>query len=137
MSREKVDQAKVEAAVRAQAQDGQLRCAAAFRIARNLGATPLAVGQAADAVGVKLIRCQLGLFGYGEQNKHNILEPMDSVEGVTPELARAIREGLVLDKLPCAVAWSLATRFRISKIDVANAADTLGVHIRQCQLGAF
>jgi hypothetical protein len=135
MSGTKVDREKIEAAVLEGAHEGELRCAEAFRIARDLGARPLAVGQTADAAQVRLIRCQLGLFGYGEQK--TAMESLGGAETVAPELAQAIREGLVLDKLPCAVAWSLARRFKISKIDVANAAEALGVRIWQCQLGAF
>ncbi len=135
MSGTKVDREKIEAALRESAHEGELRCAEAFRIAKELGARPLEIGQAADAAQIRLIRCQLGLFGYGEQK--TAMEALGSTELVAPELAQAIQEGLVLGKLPCAVAWSLARRFKISKIDVANAAEALGVRIWQCQLGAF
>ncbi|MDY7079171.1 MAG: hypothetical protein SXV54_19835 [Chloroflexota bacterium] len=124
--------AKIAAAIRGQAQEGKLRCAAAFRIAEELDMTPLAVGQTADALEVRLARCQLGLFGYGEQR--SVVEPADDVE---PELEQAIREGLILERLPCAVAWAIASRFRMPKLHVANATEKLGIHIGQCQLGAF
>jgi hypothetical protein len=93
---------------------------------------PLAVGKAADELGVRLARCQLGLFGYGEPRR--IVEPAAEV---SPELERAIREGLILDRLPCAVAWAIAARFGIPKPEVSNAAEKLEVRIGQCQLGAF
>jgi len=44
---------------------------------------------------------------------------------------------MILGRLPCAVAWSIAVRFNMTKRDVANAAEKLGVRIGQCQLGAF
>jgi hypothetical protein len=123
---------RIVTAVREQARDETLRCAAAFRIADDLDVSPLAVGQVADALNVRLMRCQLGLFGHGERK--SVVEPAESV---TPELEQAIREGLILDRLPCAVAWAIAARFGMAKLHVANAAEKLGVRVGQCQLGAF
>jgi len=120
------------AAVRVRVQDGQLSCAQAFRLAGDLGVSPLVIGKAADMLDVHLARCQLGLFGYGDVQR--MLEP--AVE-VSPGLGQAIREGLVLGRLPCAVAWAIARRFDIPKMQVANAAEKLGIRLAQCQLGAF
>jgi hypothetical protein len=122
----------IAAAVRGRAEEGTLSCVEAFHIAEELGVAPLAVGQAADAVDVRLVRCQLGLFGYGEQKR--IVRPAESV---SPELERTIREGLVEGRLPCATAWAIAARLGISKMDVSNTAEKLSVRIKPCQLGAF
>ncbi|HEY74952.1 MAG TPA: hypothetical protein G4O00_02075 [Thermoflexia bacterium] len=117
-------------------QEGMLSCAAAFRIARELDVQPSAVGQAADALGVRLNRCQLGLFGYGPkaEGRHKIVQPAETVE---PGLAQAIRDNLVEGKLPCRAAWEIASALRIPKMDVSAAAEALGVKITRCQLGAF
>jgi hypothetical protein len=123
---------RVAGAIREQAREGTLRCAAAFRIARELDVTPLGVGQTADALEVRLSHCQLGLFGYGEPNR--IVEP---VEEISSELERAVREGMVEGRLPCAAAWEIAARFDIPKLHVANAAEKLEVRIGPCQLDAF
>ena len=123
---------RVAAAVRERVREGTLRCAEAFRIAGELDATPAAVGEAADALDVRLTHCQLGLFGYGERK--SVVEPAAEV---APEVEQAIREGLILDRLPCAVAWAIAARFQMPKLHVANATERLGVRIGQCQLGAF
>ena len=123
---------RIVTAVREQAPDETLRCAAAFRIAEDLDVSPLAVGRAADDLNVRLMRCQLGLFGHGERK--SVVEPAESV---TPELEQAIREGLILGRLPCAVAWAIAVRFGMPKLHVANGAEKLGVRVGQCQLGAF
>jgi hypothetical protein len=123
---------RIAAAIREQTREGMLRCAAAFRIAKELDVTPLAVGETADALEVRLWHCQLGLFGYGDQK--SIVEP---AEVVPPELERAIQEGLVEGRLPCTVAWEIAARFGIPKLHVANAAEKLEIRIRPCQLGAF
>jgi hypothetical protein len=123
---------RIVTAVRGQASDETLRCAAAFRIAEGLDVSPLAVGRAADGLNVRLMRCQLGLFGHGERK--SVVEPAESV---TPELEQAIRESLILGRLPCAVAWAIAARFGMPKLHVANAAEKLGLRVGQCQLGAF
>ena len=123
---------RIAAVIQEQLHEGMLRCAVAFRIAEELGVTPQAVGETADALEVRLSRCQLGLFGYGEQK--SIVEP---AEGVSPELEQAIREGLIMERLPCAAAWAIAARFGMPKLHVANAAERLKIRIAQCQIGAF
>jgi hypothetical protein len=123
---------RIAAVIQEQLHEGMLRCAVAFRIAEELGVTPLEVGETADALEVRLSRCQLGLFGYGEQK--SIVEP---AEEVSPELEQAIREGLIEGRLPCANAWTIAARFGMPKLHVANTAEKLRIRIAQCQLGAF
>lgn len=116
--------------------DGMLSCAAAFQVARELDIEPLAVGQAADRLEIRLNRCQLGLFGYGPkaEGRHKIVRPATVVE---PGLAQAIRDGLREGRLPCETAWEIAEALRIPKMNVAAAAEALGIKIVHCQLGAF
>lgn len=116
--------------------EGMLPCAAAFRIAEDLEVEPLEVGRTADEMKVKLNRCQLGLFGYGPkaEGRHKIVRPAETVH---PELAQAIQAHLSEGRLTCRAAWDIAAAFRIPKMDVAAAAERLGVRISRCQLGAF
>jgi hypothetical protein len=123
---------RIAAAVRERAREGMLRCAEAFRVAGELGVSPLAVGRAADALDVRITSCQLGFFD--QQGQKSVVEP---AENVSSELEQAIREGLILGRLPCAVAWAIAARFGIPRLHVSNAAENLGIHIGQCQLGTF
>lgn len=58
MSEEKVLQE-----VKARSGDGRLPCRIAFEIAAELGVEPIAIGRAANRLGVKIIDCQLGCFG--------------------------------------------------------------------------
>jgi len=44
-------------------------CAAAFAIAEELGLPRLAVGRAADELGLKISDCQLGCFGAGKRGR--------------------------------------------------------------------
>jgi len=123
---------KIAAAIKRRAKNGELRCAEAFRIAEELSVAPLAVGQTANELDMRLARCQLGLFGHGPQKSIT-----EAAEEIPPDLEQAIREGLIVGRLPCAVAWAIAARFGIPKLHVANAAEGLEVRIAQCQLGAF
>jgi hypothetical protein len=123
---------RIEEAIRGRLSEGKLCCADAFRIAEELAVMPLDVGEAADELEVRLARCQLGLFGYGDPKR--IVKP---AERVAPMLEQAIREGLVGERLPCAEAWVIAARLEIPKLEVANAAEKLGIRISQCQIGAF
>ena len=123
---------RIADAVRERTREGKLSCGAAFRIAEELALNPLKVGEMADALGVRLYHCQLGLFGYDGEER--IVHP---AEELSPELEQAIREGLIVGRLPCAVAWAIANRFDLPKTHVANAAERLGIRIGQCQIGAF
>ena len=123
---------KIASAIQDRYQEGGFRCADAFRIAKVLGAKPLAVGHTANEMQLRIERCQLGLFGYGDPK--SIVKPAGEL---LPGLEAAIQEGLILGRLPCPVAWAIAARFGIPRLQVSNAAEKRGVRISQCQLGAF
>ena len=123
-------------AIGAALMEGQLPCAEAFRIAEELKVRPAAVGQAADELGVRISRCQLGLFGYGPkaEGKHRIVQPLpEAPPQVSEEILARLQEG----RLPCAVAWGLAKRLGLSKLEVSGAAETMKIKINCCQLGCF
>ncbi|MBC8249048.1 MAG: hypothetical protein H8E90_05165 [Anaerolineales bacterium] len=113
--------------------EGKLPCPSAFKVVRRLEVSPQQVGEVADELNVKISRCQLGLFGYGS-NKGKSLEP---AQEVGEELQARIRDGVVEGSLPCAMAWGIASELTMKRIDVANAAESLGIRITQCQLGCF
>jgi hypothetical protein len=110
----------------------ELPCAVAFEIVGKLAIPPAEIGAYADAHRIRLVKCQLGLFGYQPEKK--IVKPADSV---SPELEKAIRRELVHDRLPCKSAWALAKEFNIQKMAVSSACEALGIKIKPCQLGAF
>mgnify|MGYP000338944675 CR=1 FL=1 len=126
----------MEEAIAKALEDGKLPCEAAFAIARGLGVKPLEVKRKADEMGIKISRCQLGLFGYGSKRggKHRIVNPPEAISAeLETELRHMAPEGL----LPCAKAWAVARRLGISKLEVSGAAEALGIRIVQCQLGCF
>jgi len=113
----------------------RLACAAASRIADNLGVSMEAVGVAADLLEIKIEQCQLGLFGYGRtKGKHSIVELPESV---SPDLEKSIRGVLVDERLPCLAAWNIADQHGVTKRAVCAAAEKLGIKSSKCQLGVF
>ena len=53
---------KLEEKIKSSLVDGQLPCAVAFKIAKEMKVSPRDVGDAADRLSVKLSSCQLGCF---------------------------------------------------------------------------
>jgi len=122
----------IKKAVENHAPDGKLACAVAFKIASELGVPPGAVGKTADLMGFELVKCQLGLFGYAPDKK--IIKPKAPPH---PDLENAIASSLVDHRLPCASAWDIAGRLKVSKMTVSGVCEHLGIKIKPCQLGAF
>jgi hypothetical protein len=118
--------------VKARAPEGEIPCAVAFSIAEETNVSPAEVGFTLDVLGIRVIKCQLGLYGY-KPNKR-IVEP---AEKVSPDLEKAIRAALTNSRLPCAAAWQIAERFGLRKMEVSSACETLGIKISACQLGSF
>ncbi len=122
----------IEEQLRDRCQKGELPCAVAFDIATQLAATPAEVGKAADLANCRLVKCQLGLFGYTPDKKR-----VTAAEAVDQPLKKAIMGALQNNRLPCESAWRIADRLQLRKMAVSNACEALGIKIKPCQLGAF
>lgn len=112
--------------------DAELPCAVAFALAGELGVSPEVIGRYADEMEIRLVKCQLGLFGYSPEKK--IVRPRESV---SDELRRTITESLDTGLLPCREAFAISERMGLRKMDVSGACETLEIKIKPCQLGAF
>ena len=113
-------------------QNNEISCAVAFQISEELKAAPADVGKGIDLLDIRLVKCQLGLFGYRPGKK--------TVKPKSPQsrdLEEAIRAALVDKKLSCRYAWDLALRFSVPKMAVSAACEALNIKIKACQLGAF
>lgn len=109
-----------------------ISCAAAHSIAVKLNADPADVGTAIDLLGVRINKCQLGLFGYERQKKLPALS-----DKISPEIESAIKSSLVNGRLTCSAAWEISKRFNVPKTMVVEACETMKVKISACQLGTF
>jgi hypothetical protein len=113
-------------------QKDEVACAVAFEIADKLSVEPSEVGKTADLLEYRLVKCQLGLFGY--KPGHSI------VEAKLPEnvkIVEAIKDGMVNGRLPCKTAWEIAARFNVHKMTISSACEAMNIKIKPCQLGAF
>ncbi len=122
----------VAKSVREKAKDRELTCSQAFDIAKKMEVTPEEVGFTVDRLEIAISRCQLGLFGYSPVRR--IVKPAETIAN---ELEKAIRESLIENRLPCAAAWDIARTFRIARIKVCSACESMKIKITRCQLGAF
>jgi hypothetical protein len=112
--------------------DDKISCTAAFKVADQLKVTPGEVGVTIDLLEIPIIKCQLGLFGYGPPDK-----AVAAAETVSSALEAAIRASLVKEKLPCASAWEIAVKFKMAKREITSACENLKIKIVSCQLGTF
>ncbi|HRS97985.1 MAG TPA: hypothetical protein P5040_07340 [Smithella sp.] len=115
-----------------QVKNNSITCKKAEEIAEELGFTLQETGTAIDILNIKITKCQLGLFGYGESQK--IVQP---AKEIPPDLKEDISSSLEDEKLSCASAWEIANKFNISRMKVAAACEALEIKIKPCQLGAF
>ena len=123
---------EIEAALRQEASRGELPCAVAFKVASALDVQPEEVGRVADLLEMRLIKCQMGLFGY--QPEKRIVKPAGHV---SEQLEQAIRERLRDGRLPCESAWRIAKNLGIRKMEVSSACEAFRIKISACQIGAF
>ena len=115
-----------------QARDNEISCLAAEEIARRGVARMEQIGVAADMLNVRITKCQLGLFGFGDQKKR-----VDAAQVVSAELEKSIREEMTGQWLSCKDVWDLAQRLNLSRMDISAACEYLKIKIKPCQLGAF
>jgi len=60
-----------------------------------------------------------------------------SQDDIAKVLEEEMRASLVNGKLPCAVAFRIAKKLKVSPKQVGDAANSLNIKISSCQLGCF
>ena len=123
---------EITEAVKKKAKDGVISCAAAHTIAVDLGMPPGEVGVGIDLLELRIVKCQLGLYGYQPDKK-----AVKPAESVSDALEGAIRESLAEGRLTCTAAWEIAKRLGVARMDVSSACEAMKIKIVSCQLGAF
>ena len=128
----RIDSKSIDTKVQEASTNGRITCRQAFAISDQTGKSPASVGTAIDAHQIKIYKCQLGLFGY-PKSKKNIRPTANVPAAVQSEIENA----LTVDRLSCLMAWQIANDMRLSRISIAEACESLGIKISECQLGAF
>jgi len=127
---------ELEEAIRRLAPGGRLPCAALFRLAAQSDRSPRAVRERADRIGVRISRCQLGLFGTEEfgEPRYARAHPLSTIpEGLADTLRGRCRAG----RLPCRTAWEIADEEDVPRLLIGCAAEGLSLPVGPCQLGCF
>ncbi|HNS16087.1 MAG TPA: hypothetical protein PKM08_12230, partial [Syntrophorhabdaceae bacterium] len=122
----------IAAKIKERISDNKISCSDAHSIAAALNVAPDEVGTAIDLLEVRIIKCQLGLFGHGKEKKIPALP-----DTIDPDFEPAIRSALVNGLLACSAAWDIAKRFNVSKATVSAVCEKMKIKISPCQLGAF
>lgn len=131
-----MDTRKIEEMIRIYPEKDKLPCPVAHFIAASLKVDPETVGDVATILNVKLYQCQLGLFGYGRKgvSGYKILgRPVEVPDEVLEKIRAAAKDGVI----PCRQLWDIADEAGILRPEAGNTADSLGLKITPCQLGAF
>ncbi|MGD9577522.1 MAG: hypothetical protein AB7Y74_04660 [Syntrophorhabdus sp.] len=122
----------IAAKIKEKISENRISCAEAHSIATELNVSPADVGTTIDLLEVRIIKCQLGLFGYGKEKNIPVLS-----DKINPDIESAIKSSLVNDRLPCSTAWEIAKNFKISKPMISAVCEGMKIKISPCQLGAF
>jgi len=126
---------RIAKAIRENSLDGTLACAMGERISKELKVDISEVGTTADLMGIKIKKCQLGLFGWGKKPNHG--KDIRAADSVSVEIKHALEEVTENGGVTCAAVWRTADQFGVDRKTVAAACETLRIKIRACQLGAF
>ena len=116
--------------------DGSLSCAKAHKIAQQLTVSPIVIGHTADALGIRLNKCQLGLYGYPNKKGWDIsgVTELDTPDDFTQALRTETTDQ---NQITCLDLWELAAQYSISRMQAGYFAEKLDISIIKCQLGAF
>lgn len=114
------------------APDDRLSCTAAHQVAAAAQVAPAEIGKTADLLELRIVECQMGLFGYSPEKR--IVRPAPEI---APGLRAAIDQRTIDGIIGCSSCWQIAAALGITKMAVASACEALGLKIKPCQLGAF
>ena len=109
-------------------------CSTAFGIAEAEAVSATDVGEASNRIGVRIIHCQLGLFGYHAFGEKRVSIPLGNLPA---EVTTTVREATDRGKLTCSDAWALAKRLGLPRPVVGQLAEDLEIRIVRCPLGCF
>jgi hypothetical protein len=126
---------QIAKAIREKSPGGTLACGTGEKISKDLEVKISEVGITADLLGMKIIKCQLGLFGWGEKSNHG--QDIQAAGSVSVEMKSALEKAAENGVVTCASLWRIADSLSVKRKVVSAACDALQLKIRACQLGAF
>jgi len=118
--------------VKASLQDGNLPCAAAFRIAQQANVPKIAVGEMSDRLGIRITNCQIGCFKVNAIIHDNLAQ-----KKIDNKIITMLEELRKNNKLTCANVFELALQLKLTPMAIADVANFQNLKIQRCQLGCF
>lgn len=112
--------------------DGYLPCAVAFRIAREAGVPKIAVGEIADRLSIRITDCQIGCFKVDKTTSDSSADK--NVDDNIVIMLQTLKEN---SELTCTSLFDLAQQQKLSPMVIADAANSQGFKVHNCQLGCF
>jgi hypothetical protein len=126
---------RIAETIREKSTENRLACGTAETISKKLGVEMAEVGATADLLEIKIIKCQLGLFGYDDKPEHG--KDLKAAGSVSDEMKKALEDAADNGRVKCAALWSIADKLGVRRREASAACDTLKLKIHECQLGAF
>lgn len=112
-----------------------LACEAGEKISKELKVEISEAGVTADLLEIKINKCHLGLFGWGEKPNHG--KDIRATDLVPVEIKTILEKAAEKGAARCSALWAIDHRLGVKRNSVSAACDTLKLKIRSCQLGAF
>ena len=122
----------IEEKLKKNAEKGNISCPLVHSIANKLSTTPDKIGIQADLLEMRILHCQIGLFGWEPLGKL-----IDKKIEISKTLEQEIEKTIDNNRITCLGCWDIAKKLKIKKLDVASACEKKGIKIKKCQIGAF
>jgi len=122
----------IEKKLNKNSENGNIPCPVIHAIAKQLSVEPHKIGTQADLHEMRILYCQLGLFGWEPLGKL-----IDKTIKISQPLDLEITNAADNNRITCLTIWEIAKKLKIKKLDVASACEKKGIKIKKCQIGAF
>ena len=119
------------------ADDGQLTCVAAHRIAERLEVEPEVVGEQANGIDIRITKCHLGLFGYAPQKGMPGYKRVKTLDALPEPVSGLVKNAAVQGRITCRELWHIGQEQGVNRLEMGNIAETLKLKVTPCQLGCF
>ncbi len=111
---------------------GSITCLQVHQLSQKWQVRPQKMGSILDQLQIKIIKCQLGLFGVTDNKKY-----IRAVDNIPANLVNQIENQAHKKRLSCRATWEVAKEARVKRRFMGDTCKKLGIRITDCQLGTF
>lgn len=120
----------IASSIKSAVSNNTITCVNAHSICKKSGITPSEIGIQLDLLGIKIVECQIGLFG-PKTNKS------DDDTKIDEKVLNRIKQEQKENRISCLKCWEILKELKLSRKKIGNACDQINIKIKPCQLGAF